>query len=170
MPCFIDNLVKVSKLLNCSKVTISFVMNMERIGNEHARNIVQGKTPSELSNSQLIVNENKPPESFEDSRQQQQLGSQVNAGDACESDKLAIYRHPLFPLLAMLLDKCEWATCSHEGPNSQIFQNEIRSFLLHLGQDGKSLLSGIDDVDSLVSFQSLCWDFLNAQKHTMNNV
>lgn len=91
----------------------------------------------------------KPPPSYEES-QQQQAAANSEASEVSQPDKLAIYRHPLFPLLAMLFDKCEQATNTNEGPSSQAFQNDIRSFLLHLGQDGKSLISGNEETDNLM--------------------
>ena len=38
-----------------------------------------------------------------------------------EADKRAIYKHPLFPLLALLFEKCELATQSPECPSSDSF-------------------------------------------------
>jgi hypothetical protein len=122
---------------------------MEGIANRCGSNISQGENTPEFS--QFILHD-KPPPSYEESQHRQQHGAFANeASDVSQEDKLAIYRHPLFPLLAMLFDKCEWATGSQEGPSSQVIQSDIRSFLLHLGQDGKSLMSGNDETDSLVS-------------------
>lgn len=120
-----------------------------RLGN----NLAQGENSVSPEFPQFVLHD-KPPPSYEESQQQkqQQHGAFANeTSEVSQADKLAIYRHPLFPLLAMLFDKCEWATGSQEGPSSQAFQNDIRSFLLHLGQDGKSLMSGNDETDSLVS-------------------
>lgn len=97
-----------------------------------------------------FVIQDKPPPSYEET-QQQQATVHSEASDVSQTDKLSIYRHPLFPLLAMLFDKCEQATNSNECPSSQAFQNDIKSFILHLGQDGKSLISGNEETDSLVS-------------------
>lgn len=115
-------------------------------------NPFQGENPVSPEFPQFVVH-GKPPPSYAESQQQQQQQSAFgnDAAEVSQADKLAIYRHPLFPLLAMLFDKCEWATGSQEGPNSQALQNDIRSFLLHLGQDGKSLMSGNDETDNLVS-------------------
>uniref|UniRef100_A0A8D0CVN6 Meis homeobox 1 a n=1 Tax=Sander lucioperca TaxID=283035 RepID=A0A8D0CVN6_SANLU len=38
--------------------------------------------------------------------------SHTTAGDATKRDKDAIYGHPLFPLLALIFEKCELATCT----------------------------------------------------------
>uniref|UniRef100_A0A452J4B4 MEIS N-terminal domain-containing protein n=1 Tax=Gopherus agassizii TaxID=38772 RepID=A0A452J4B4_9SAUR len=42
------------------------------------------------------------------------MGSSVN--DALKRDKDAIYGHPLFPLLALIFEKCELATCTPREP------------------------------------------------------
>ncbi|NXT68117.1 MEIS2 protein, partial [Chaetops frenatus] len=42
------------------------------------------------------------------------MGSAVN--DALKRDKDAIYGHPLFPLLALVFEKCELATCTPREP------------------------------------------------------
>ena len=43
-----------------------------------------------------------------------------------EQDKRAIYKHPLFPLLALLFEKCELATQSAECPSSEGFNVDIQ--------------------------------------------
>ena len=129
---------------------------MEGMAARLVSNLSHRENPVSPEFSQFVIHD-KPPPSYEESQQQQQQhGTFANeSSDVSQADKLAIYRHPLFPLLAMLFDKCEWATGSQEGPSSQAFQNDIRSFLLHLGQDGKSLMSGNDETDSLVSLVNL---------------
>lgn len=122
---------------------------MDGISARLGSNLSQRETPVLSEFPQFLIHD-KPPPSYEES--QQQHGTHTNEpSEVSQADKLAIYRHPLFPLLAMLFDKCEWATGSQEGPSSQVFQNDIRSFLLHLGQGAKSLMSGNDETDSLVS-------------------
>ena len=121
---------------------------MEGIEARRGSNISQGENTPEFPQ---FVFHDKPPPTYEESQHRQQHSTFGNEGsDVSQEDKLAIYRHPLFPLLAMLFDKCEWATSSQEGPSSHAIQSDIRSFLLHLGQDGKSLMSGNDETDSLM--------------------
>ena len=43
-----------------------------------------------------------------------------------EADKRQIYKHPLFPLLALLFEKCELATQSAECPSSEGFNVDIQ--------------------------------------------
>ncbi|XP_054153107.1 homeobox protein PKNOX1-like [Oppia nitens] len=69
-----------------------------------------------------------------------------------EEDKKAVYKHPLFPLLALLLEKCESATStlntsSISGPS---FNAEIMAFVEHQQRDGKPFLSDNPEVDSLM--------------------
>ena len=46
-----------------------------------------------------------------------------------EADKRVIYKHPLFPLLALLFEKCEIATQSIEFPTSDSFNNDVQVFV-----------------------------------------
>uniref|UniRef100_A0A674PKM3 Meis homeobox 1 n=1 Tax=Takifugu rubripes TaxID=31033 RepID=A0A674PKM3_TAKRU len=62
------------------------------------------------------------------------MGSSVN--DALKRDKDAIYGHPLFPLLALIFEKCELATCTPREPgvaggdvcSSESFNEDIAVF------------------------------------------
>ena len=47
-----------------------------------------------------------------------------------EADKRQIYKHPLFPLLALLFEKCELATQSAECPSSEGFNVDIQVSIL----------------------------------------
>ncbi|KAH9369093.1 hypothetical protein HPB48_016736 [Haemaphysalis longicornis] len=68
-----------------------------------------------------------------------------------ESDKRAVYKHPLFPLLALLFEKCERATQSAEAPCSESFSTDIQAFVQHQEQDRKPFFSDDPEVDGLVS-------------------
>ncbi|RWS12004.1 Homeobox protein PKNOX2-like protein [Dinothrombium tinctorium] len=71
-----------------------------------------------------------------------------------EKDKKAVYKHPLFPLLALLLEKCEYATGTlnmnddNVAPSS--FNAEMQAFVQHQQRDGKPFLSEDPEVDSLM--------------------
>lgn len=62
------------------------------------------------------------------------MGSSVN--DALKRDKDSIYGHPLFPLLALIFEKCELATCTPREPgvaggdvcSSESFNEDIAVF------------------------------------------
>lgn len=93
-----------------------------------------------------------------------------------EADKRAVYKHPLFPLLALLFEKCERATQSAEAPCSESFSSDIQAFVQHQEQDRKPFFSDDPEVDGLMvkaiqvlrihlleleKVQELCKDFCN---------
>jgi len=95
---------------------------------------------------------------------------------AFESDKRQIYKHPLFPLLALLFEKCELATQSAECPSSEGFTVDIQAFVQHQQQDKRPLLSDNEEANELMiraiqvlrihlleleKVQELCKDFCN---------
>lgn len=107
-----------------------------------------------------------PPAASTDGQAQAQL----------ESDKRAVYKHPLFPLLALLFEKCERATQSAEAPCSESFSTDIQAFVQHQEQDRKPFFSDDPEVDGLMvkaiqvlrihlleleKVQELCKDFCN---------
>lgn len=93
-----------------------------------------------------------------------------------EADKRAVYKHPLFPLLALLFERCEQATQSAETPNSESFNLDIQAFVQHQERDRKPFLINDSEVDGLMikaiqvlrihlleleKVQELCKDFCN---------
>jgi len=93
-----------------------------------------------------------------------------------EADKRQIYKHPLFPLLALLFEKCELATQSAECPSSEGFNHDIQAFVQHQQQDKRPLLSDCEEANELMiraiqvlrihlleleKVQELCKDFCN---------
>ena len=60
-------------------------------------------------------------------------------------------RHPLFPLLALLFEKCELATQSAECPTSESFNVDIQAFVQHQQQEKRPLLSDNEEANELVS-------------------
>ncbi|XP_039298141.1 homeobox protein Meis1 [Nilaparvata lugens] len=93
-----------------------------------------------------------------------------------EADKRAVYKHPLFPLLALLFERCEQATQSAETPNSESFNLDIQAFVQHQERDRKPFLVNDSEVDGLMikaiqvlrihlleleKVQELCKDFCN---------
>lgn len=67
-----------------------------------------------------------------------------------DGEKLAIYRHPLFPLLAMLLEKCELATQTNECPTATTFDNDIKNYIMQHNRDGKPFFTEDQELDNLV--------------------
>jgi len=93
-----------------------------------------------------------------------------------EQDKRAIYKHPLFPLLALLFEKCELATQSPDSANTDSFNIDVQTFVQHQQKDKKAFFSGNKEVDDLMiisiqvlrihlleleKVQELCKDFCN---------
>ncbi|XP_072449210.1 homeobox protein PKNOX2 isoform X4 [Chiloscyllium punctatum] len=69
-----------------------------------------------------------------------------------ESDKRAVYRHPLFPLLALLFEKCEQATQGSECITSASFDVDIENFVHQQEQEHKPFFSDDPEIDSLVRY------------------
>ncbi|XP_053311416.1 homeobox protein PKNOX1 isoform X1 [Spea bombifrons] len=67
-----------------------------------------------------------------------------------EADKQAIYRHPLFPLLALLFEKCEGCTQGSEGTTSASFDLDIETFVRRQHKEGKDFFSEDPETDSLM--------------------
>uniref|UniRef100_A0A673GD78 Homeobox protein PKNOX1-like n=1 Tax=Sinocyclocheilus rhinocerous TaxID=307959 RepID=A0A673GD78_9TELE len=64
--------------------------------------------------------------------------------------KTAIYRHPLFPLLALLFEKCEQSTQSSECVTSASFDVDIENFVRNQEKEGKAFFSEDPDLDNLM--------------------
>lgn len=68
-----------------------------------------------------------------------------------EAEKHAIYRHPLFPLLVQLFEKCEQTTATSECPPCPSFDNEIKDYIIQHNREGKPFFTDDADLDTLVS-------------------
>ena len=71
-----------------------------------------------------------------------------------------MYRHPLFPLLALVFERCEQATQCAEIPSSDGFNSDIRAFVQHQEKDKRPILTNDAEVDGLVriTFSSKAYD------------
>uniref|UniRef100_UPI00398E623C homeobox protein PKNOX1-like n=1 Tax=Pristiophorus japonicus TaxID=55135 RepID=UPI00398E623C len=67
-----------------------------------------------------------------------------------EADKGAIYRHPLFPLLALLFEKCEQSTQGSECITSASFDVDIENFVRKQEKEGKPFFSEDPEIDNLM--------------------
>ncbi|XP_061435937.1 homeobox protein Meis1-like isoform X2 [Lethenteron reissneri] len=87
------------------------------------------------------------------------MGSAVN--DALKRDKDSIYGHPLFPLLALVFEKCELATCTPREPgvaggdvcSSDSFNEDIAVFAKQVCDEvraEKPLFSSNPELDNLM--------------------
>ncbi|BES87220.1 homeobox protein [Nesidiocoris tenuis] len=103
-------------------------------------------------------------------------GNVVQDQAVFEADKRAVYKHPLFPLLALLFERCEQATQLAETPNSESFNMDIQAFVQHQERDRKPFLINDAEIDGLMikaiqvlrihlleleKVQELCKDFCN---------
>lgn len=59
-------------------------------------------------------------------------------------------RHPLFPLLALLFERCELATQSSDPQSSDAFNLDIQAFVQHQERDRKPFLVNEPEIDGLV--------------------
>ncbi|OPJ83112.1 homeobox protein Meis2 isoform C [Patagioenas fasciata monilis] len=99
------------------------------------------------------------------------MGSAVN--DALKRDKDAIYGHPLFPLLALVFEKCELATCTPREPgvaggdvcSSDSFNEDIAVFAKQVRAE-KPLFSSNPELDNLMiqAIQVLRFHLLELEK------
>lgn len=62
-------------------------------------------------------------------------------------------RHPLFPLLALLLEKCEEATRGEVDTRVVLssLENDVRAFVQHERDGNKTLMTDDAEVDGLVN-------------------
>ncbi|XP_076858709.1 homeobox protein PKNOX1.1 isoform X2 [Brachyhypopomus gauderio] len=67
-----------------------------------------------------------------------------------DADKASIYRHPLFPLLALLFEKCEQSTQSSDCVTSASFDVDIENFVRSQEKDGKAFFSEDPELDNLM--------------------
>uniref|UniRef100_S4R6C2 Pbx/knotted 1 homeobox 2 n=1 Tax=Petromyzon marinus TaxID=7757 RepID=S4R6C2_PETMA len=75
------------------------------------------------------------------------------AGDAqaqLEADKRAVYRHPLFPLLALLFERCEEATLGSDSVSSAGFDLDIEGFVQRQESERKPFFSDEPEIDNLM--------------------
>ncbi|KAK2823471.1 hypothetical protein Q7C36_020071 [Tachysurus vachellii] len=121
----------------------------------------------------MMATQSVPPPSYQESQQmtgtahqnskaqQVHISASSGAGAAplsvtldpqaqLESDKRAVYRHPLFPLLALLFEKCEQATQGSECITSASFDVDIENFVHQQEQERKPFFSEDPELDNLM--------------------
>ncbi|GBP87844.1 hypothetical protein EVAR_68748_1 [Eumeta japonica] len=83
-----------------------------------------------------------------------------------EADKRAVYKHPLFPLLALLLERCEQATAGAEPPAADAFGADLQAFVQHQRRDRRPFLVDDPEIDGLMikSIQVLRIHLLELEK------
>merc|ERR1740131_314510 len=85
------------------------------------------------------------------------MGTSPGVPDVHKRDKDAIYGHPLFPLLALIFEKCELATCTPRDPgvaggdvcSSESFKEDIAVFSKQIRAE-KPYYMADPEVDSLM--------------------
>ncbi|CAG0913629.1 unnamed protein product [Notodromas monacha] len=71
---------------------------------------------------------------------------------ALEVDKQAVYKHPLFPLLCLIFEKCEMASQFKNRRTSPDWPLEVRTFVEHhFAQDPEFFITKHKEVDDLAS-------------------
>ncbi|XP_028259305.1 homeobox protein Meis1a isoform X2 [Parambassis ranga] len=98
---------------------------------------------------------------------------QAAGGEAMRRDKDAIYGHPLFPLLTLVFEKCELATCTPRGGDeaagdvcsSDSFSDDIAVFYKQV-QSEKPLFSSNAELDNVMiqAIQVLRFHLLELEK------
>uniref|UniRef100_A0A8C5PDP1 PBX/knotted 1 homeobox 2 n=1 Tax=Leptobrachium leishanense TaxID=445787 RepID=A0A8C5PDP1_9ANUR len=77
-------------------------------------------------------------------------GTPIDPQAQLEADKRAVYRHPLFPLLTLLFEKCEQATQGSECITSASFDVDIENFVHQQEQEHKPFFSEDPELDNLM--------------------
>ncbi|XP_066462735.1 homeobox protein PKNOX2 isoform X1 [Eleutherodactylus coqui] len=77
-------------------------------------------------------------------------GAPIDPQAQLEADKRAVYRHPLFPLLTLLFEKCEQATQGSECITSASFDVDIENFVHQQEQEHKPFFSEDPELDNLM--------------------
>ncbi|XP_036366964.1 homeobox protein PKNOX1-like isoform X2 [Octopus sinensis] len=77
-------------------------------------------------------------------------GQQGSESHSLEHEKKAICRHPLFPLMALLFEKCERATQTPDCPAGDNFDVDIQAFVQHQEKDRNPFFSDDTELDSLM--------------------
>ncbi|XP_041132167.1 homeobox protein Meis2-like isoform X5 [Polyodon spathula] len=100
------------------------------------------------------------------------MGTAIN--DVLKRDKDSIYGHPLFPLLALVFEKCELATCTPREPgvaggdvcSSDSFNEDIAVFAKQVRAE-KPLFSSNPELDNLMiqAIQVLRFHLLELEKN-----
>lgn len=101
------------------------------------------------------------------------MGANAAVPDAQKRDKDAIYAHPLFPLLALIFEKCELATCTPRDPgvaggdvcSSESFNEDIGVFSKQIRAE-KPFYNPNPELDSLMvqAIQVLRFHLLELEK------
>ncbi|CAF1923220.1 unnamed protein product [Rotaria magnacalcarata] len=96
----------------------------------------------------------------------------VNVDNQLKQQKDMIYSHPLFPLLALIFEKCELATCTPRDPggpgdvcSSESFNDDVAEFTKQLQKD-PNYITGNPELDNVMiqAIQVLRFHLLELEK------
>ena len=80
----------------------------------------------------------------------------LSAASKCQTLEYfaSFIRHPLFPLLALLLEKCEEATRGEVDTRVVLgsLEDDVKAFIQHEKEENKALMTDNLEVDGLVCF------------------
>lgn len=81
---------------------------------------------------------------------------------------LSACRHPLFPLLSLLFEKCEQSTQSSDCVTSASLDIDIQNFVHNQEKEAKALFSEDTELDNLVRMRIPVGFFLMCATHSKN--
>nr|AOP31978.1 homeobox protein meis-like protein [Nematostella vectensis] len=124
-------------------------------------------TALQMNHSSVTSSYHHPPSSLA------VTSTMSTVSDIHKRDKEVLYGHPLFPLLALIFEKCELATCTPREPgavggdvcSSASFNEDIQAFAKQFKSD-KAIFSSNHEVDSLMiqAIQVLRFHLLELEK------
>lgn len=147
---------------------------MESMYDPHRTSIPsQHSIPPHSVNHGGSMHSSYPP--YSTSNSMSSMGANSTQDSQLKRDKDSIYGHPLFPLLALIFEKCELATCTPREPgvaggdvcSSESFNEDIAVFSKQvLARADKPLFSQNHELDSLMiqAIQVLRFHLLELEK------
>ncbi|CAH8496887.1 unnamed protein product [Schistosoma guineensis] len=160
----------------------------------NSRHVGNNMSQSNLSNSTASVTASTGSASIPGGANSGSLNNAVNIGHGMNNAETtihkarsALYEHPLFPLLALIFEKCELATCTPRDPmsaaaaasasgntntgnmevwSSESFNEDIIVFAKELVNSQKTIRTGDPELDSLIiqAIQVLRFHLLEIEK------
>ncbi|GFR84617.1 homeobox protein PKNOX2 [Elysia marginata] len=97
----------------------------------------------------LALAKQEPVEETPNIRLQHEVPQSPEAAAQFEGFKQNIYKHPLFPLLALVFEKCEASTAAPDA-TSHSFEKELQAFMKHHETFKSSVLGDDEEVNQLM--------------------
>lgn len=145
---------------------------MESMYDPHRTSIPSGHTLPTHTNHGPSLHQYPP---YSTSSSMSGMANSTTQDSQLKRDKDSVYGHPLFPLLALIFEKCELATCTPREPgvaggdvcSSESFNEDIAVFSKQvLARSDKPLFSSNHELDSLMiqAIQVLRFHLLELEK------